>query len=366
MTGQAPEVLVVGAGLVGTSVALGARAAGWQVWVQDSDPAAEALAGELGAGRPGRPATEPDLVVVAVPPHAAPAVIHEHLSLYLNTTVSDVSSIKSDVVHEVYVLAGELARFVPGHPLAGSEVSGAHGARATLFRDRVWVLTPDSRTDPARTRDVVRFAEQLGAVVLECDAVVHDRAVALTSHLPQLVSSVLAGRLVEAGEQDTRLAGQGLRDMTRIAASDPAMWTQILTSNAAPVLAALEPLLADLERLRDALGAIARAGPSSDTTGVVSSVLERGNTGRARIPGKHGATGAPTGSLVVTVPDEPGQLAALFALAGRTGVNLEDVRIDHALGRPTGLVELEVSSSQVEPLRAALMAAGWAVVGTGR
>lgn len=366
MSAVEPRLLVVGAGLVGTSVALGARAAGWGVWLQDSDPAAQAMAAELGAGTPGAPSSEPDLVVVAVPPRVASRVISTQLQLYLDATVSDVCSVKSDLVLELEACQADLSRYVPGHPLAGSEVSGARGARGTLFRDRVWVLTPSERTDPGRTAAVAGFAEQLGAVAMQCDAVVHDRAVALTSHLPQLVSSVLAGRLADAGAQETRLAGQGLRDMTRIAASDPALWTQILTSNAGPVLAELEPVLEDLGRVRDALEAIARTGQSSGASTVVESVLERGNTGRSRIPGKHGAAGAPTASLVVTVPDEPGQLAALFALAGRTGVNLEDVRIDHALGRPTGLVELEVSSSQVEPLRAALLAAGWVVVETGR
>lgn len=366
MSSGAPGLLVVGAGLVGTSIALGARAAGWEVWLQDSDGAAAALAIELGAGTGGPPDREPDLVIVAVPPRAAGEVILQQLGLHLEATISDVCSVKSDLMVEVEARGGDAARYVPGHPLAGSEVSGARGARGTLFRDRVWVLTPSARTDADRTAAVARFAEQLGAVTLHSGAAVHDRAVALTSHLPQLVSSVLAGRLVDAGAQDTRLAGQGLRDMTRIAASDPALWTQILVSNAGAVLAELEPMLEDLGRARDALEAISRDGPGAAPAGIVTGLLERGNTGRARIPGKHGGTGTSTGSLVVTVPDEPGQLAALFALAGRTRVNLEDVRIDHALGRPTGLVELEVGSEQVEPLRAALVEAGWAVVQTGR
>lgn len=366
MSTGAPGVLVVGAGLVGTSVALGARAAGWQVWLQDSDADAVALAEELGAGTAEPPTREPDLVIVAVPPRAAADVIVRQLGLYLEATISDVCSVKSDLMIEVEAQGGDVSRYVPGHPLAGSEVSGARGARSTLFSDRVWVLTPSGRTDTGRTAAVAGFAEQLGAVTLQSEAAVHDRAVALTSHLPQLVSSVLAGRLVGAGVQDTRLAGQGLRDMTRIAASDPALWTQILASNAGAVLAELEPMLEDLGRARDALESISRSGPGPAPTGVVTGLLERGNAGRARIPGKHGGTGTATGSLVVTVPDEPGQLAALFALAGRARVNLEDVRIDHALGRPTGLVELEVGSAQVEPLRAALVEAGWAVVQAGR
>ena len=164
------------------------------------------------------------------------------------------------------------------------------------------------------------------------------------------------------GAADTRLSGQGLRDMTRIAASDPALWTQILTANAGPVADVLAPLGADLEALVTALREVAADGPESGPAAdSINLVLRRGNEGRERIPGKHGATAVPTSALVVAVADQPGELARLFALAGEVGVNLEDVRIDHALGRPTGLVELTVAVTSAAELVTALRQRGWDV-----
>ncbi len=246
--------------------------------------------------------------------------------------------------------------------MAGSELSGPAGARADLFADRVWVLTPGAAADLGRVDEVDAFAAAVGAVVLRWDADAHDRAVALTSHAPQLVSSLLAAQLAVDGAADTRLSGQGLRDMTRIAASDPALWTQILTANAGPVADVLAPLGADLEALVTALREVAADGPESGPAAdSINLVLRRGNEGRERIPGKHGATAVPTSALVVAVADQPGELARLFALAGEVGVNLEDVRIDHALGRPTGLVELTVAVTSAAELVTALRQRGWDV-----
>jgi prephenate dehydrogenase len=183
----------------------------------------------------------------------------------------------------------------------------------------------------------------------------HDQAVALVSHVPQLVSSLLAAQLVTAPEESVAIAGQGLRDMTRIAASDPVLWTEILTANAGPVADVLAGLRTDLDVVLAALAGAER--------GPVAAALAAGNVGRDRVPGKHGAAPQETAVLPVLVADRPGELSRLFAAVDAAGVNVEDARIEHVLGRPTGVVELSVPARLGPRLANGLRTAGWSVRG---
>jgi prephenate dehydrogenase len=193
----------------------------------------------------------------------------------------------------------------------------------------------------------------LGAVVVETAADQHDRAVALTSHTPQVVASLIAAGLDRLGEADVRLSGQGLRDVTRLAASDPDLWTEILTSNAVPVSEALDSLIGALAEVRDGLR------DTDDGPARVHAALAAGVAGVLKVPGKHGAEPIIYSVVPVVIEDRPGELGRLFAAAAATGVNLEDVRIDHAQGRPTGLVELEVRPESAAALSAGLRSDGW-------
>jgi len=349
------SVLIVGSGLIGASIGLALRARGVTVWLEDADPESVRVAVERGAGLPGPPSTDPELVMVAVPPVVAASVIVECLRRYLDATVSDVASTKTRLQREVESYGPDVGRFVPGHPLAGREVSGPAAARADLFADRVWALTPSTATDPDRTDQVAGLVESLGAVVVRTTPEEHDRAVALTSHTPQVVSSLVAAGLDSLGAAEVRLSGQGLRDMTRLAGSDPDLWTEILTSNAEPVSAAIDSLIERLAVVRDGLRG-ERGGPAS-----VHAALSAGVLGQAKVPGKHGTEPVPYAVVPVVIEDRPGELGRLFASAARTGVNLEDVRIDHAQGRPTGLVELEVRPASSAALAAGLREDGFEV-----
>ncbi len=349
------SVLVIGSGLIGASIGLALRARGVDVWIEDADPEALAIAAERGAGRPGPPEGEPELVIVAVPPAAAASVIAASMRTYVKATVSDVASTKTRLQREVESLYPESDRYVPGHPLAGREVSGPGAARADLFADRVWALTPGPGTDPRRTAQVAALVERLGAVVVLTTPEEHDRAVALTSHTPQVVSSLVAAGLEALGGAEVRLSGQGLRDMTRLAGSDPDLWTEILTSNAEPVSEALDGLIERLSRVRDGL----RHGGAGAAD--VRAELVAGVAGATRVPGKHGSQPVSYSVVPVVIADRPGELGRLFAAAARTGVNLEDVRIDHAQGRPTGLVELEVRPESAAVLAAELRTDGFEV-----
>jgi prephenate dehydrogenase len=183
------------------------------------------------------------------------------------------------------------------------------------------------------------------------DPAEHDRAVARISHLPHLAAVLVAGRLAAAPAEHLALSGQGVRDVTRVAASDPALWQQILEANAGAVLDLLGEVRADLDALMAAV--------SADAGADLVDILARGNAGTAAIPGKHGGPARPTRSVFVSVPDHPGELARLFGDAGEIGVNIEDVHIDHDPGRPVGLTELVVEKGRAEHLLAALESRGW-------
>ena len=212
---------------------------------------------------------------------------------------------------EVEAIAPETSRFVPGHPLAGREVSGPAAARADLFADRVWALTPGAGTDPDRTAQVTALVESLGAVVVTTTPEEHDRAVALTSHAPQVVSSLVAAGLEPLGATAVRLSGQGLRDMTRLASSDPELWTEILTSNAEPVSDALDGLIERLVRVRD--GLLARGAGTAEPCAKRSSPGSRArpgspaSTGRSRCPTPWSPWSSPTvpGSWAGCSPPPP-------------------------------------------------------------
>ena len=349
----AGPVLVIGCGLLGASVGLALRRAGVTVWLDDVEPDVLSEAVKRGAGQPWEDGMgEPGLVVVAVPPSSAGAAL-ARASGFPDATVTDVTSVKEAPLTQALAAGADVARLVGGHPMAGREMSGPGAARMDLFDDRPWVVTPLAGTRPERTQHVVDLATTCGALALVMDPDEHDRAVALTSHAPQVVSYLLAARLLEADDRAVSVSGQGLRDMTRIAASAPAMWQEILATNAGSVADVLEAFGSDLSDFVAEL----RAGAGED----ISEALLRGVQGRERIPGKHGDAATSYDVVSAVVKDEPGELARLFVAAGQLGVNLEDVRIDHVLGKPSGLIELSVRPEASARLREGLIDLGFDV-----
>lgn len=345
-------VSIVGTGLIGTSVALACTRAGLEVLLSDASPDHLRTATGLGAGRVAGPQDRPQLIVVAVPPDHLAGAIAE--ALRTGAVVTDVGSVKTAPLAELAGLEGR-ERYVGGHPMAGSERSGPLAASASLFEGRPWALTPSSDADSRAVQVVRDLIELCGASAVALSPEEHDLAVARTSHLPHLLSSLVAATLVEAPSGHLALSGQGVRDVTRVAAGDPALYGQIVTANAGAVAS----LLVDV---RDRLDAMVEALRIGDRAGLEAE-LARGVAGTAAIPGKHGAAARPTAVLVVAVPDHPGELARLFADAGAVEVNIEDVRIDHDQGRPVGLMELVVAADAVEHLRESLESRGWVTHG---
>lgn len=368
-------VVVIGSGLIGTSVGLALSTAGVPVYLWDPSPVALALASDIGAGQrlPSSPddgplGLAPELVVVAAPPDVCAPVISSCLRAFPEAVVTDVASVKEPIVAELMGEGGhsdaELSRYVSSHPMAGRARSGAAHADADLFVGRPWVIVPTPSSSPSAVLTVRGLAADVGAVPVELDSQEHDQAVALVSHVPQLVSSLLAARLASATPEALGLAGQGLRDTTRIAASDPGLWTSIIAGNAGRVGEILRALAVDLGELVEGLeaGGIREDGSiAPGVAGAVAKVMAAGNRGVERIPGKHGEAPRRWGTLEVLVPDEPGELGRLFSEMGSMGVNIEDLALEHSAGQPVGLARLMVDPGRVREAETELQRRGWRV-----
>jgi prephenate dehydrogenase len=404
--GPAPaSAVIIGTGLIGTSVALALRSRGVTVWLADADPAAAELAAHIGAGEilPGGWAVPPcgddpadppiaasrraaasrrgpaagtglgepgsgnpaDITVIAVPPDAVAATLAAAQARGLARWYTDVASVKSEPLAQAAGLRCDLAAFVPGHPLAGRERSGPAAARADLFLGRPWVVCHGAGIPDAGVAVIAALARACGAEPVLAGPAEHDAWVALVSHAPHVVSAAMAARLIEARDGALALAGQGLRDVTRIAAGDTRLWEQILAANAAPVADVLAAVGADLiavaEELAEAAGgATPGTGPAAELK-LLAALLDQGVAGVARLPGKRGGPARAETQVQVVIRDQPGELARLFQAAGEAGVNIEDVGIEHSPGLPVGVAELTVHPDAVAPLTEALAANGWPV-----
>jgi prephenate dehydrogenase len=355
--------LVVGSGLMGTSAALALTARGVEVHLTDHDPSAARTAASLGAGIAGEPGEPVDLVIVAVPPAHVAATLADALDRGLGRGYLDVASVKGGPRRELEALGRDLTHYIGTHPMAGRERSGPLAGSADLFEGRPWVLTPTPATDTEVLNLALELVALCRAVPVVMDADAHDRAVALVSHTPQLVSSMVAARLEHAEDTAVRLCGQGILDVTRIAGSEPGMWMDILAANPGPVADVLADVAVDLAETVEALRALQSADEDKRRGGAagIEDILRRGNAGRAKVPGKHGTAPKTYESVAVLIGDQPGELARLFADAGAAGVNIEDVRIEHSTGQQAGLVHLTVEPRAVPALTVALRERGWSL-----
>ena len=346
-----PLTHIVGAGLIGASIGIGLTAEGWRVTIADADPEAQLLARNIGAG--GAPGDEqPQLVIVATPPGVTPEVLTHALGTWPHAVVVDVASVKAPMAAAA-ATSGQAHRYVGSHPMAGREVSGALAAQGDLFRARPWILCPGVATQEAVAM-VRSVADARQCDVVEMDAESHDRAVARVSHAPQVAASAVAAALGPLGADDVALAGQGLRDVTRIAASHPGMWSDIATLNRQALVETLDHIVAELDSVRAA----------EDIGAALAQLIERGRREVARIPGKHGGAAREWEPVTVIVPDSPGHLVRLLTDAAAVGANVEDISIEHSPRQPVGLTTLWVLPQSARALIEALEKGGWVVAGS--
>lgn len=346
MTARKETLAIVGLGLMGGSLGLAARAAGYAGPVVGYDPgpgvaerARERGAVNVVASTPGEAAERASVIVIAAPVGAIPAAyaaLAPHLAP--GTIVTDLGSAKAQIVAAVGPLVPPGTSFIGGHPLAGSEKDGIESAHADLYRGAYWFLTPTPDTDPVAYGRLVRFLGSLGVHVLSLDPSRHDELVALTSHLPQLVSSTLMGFAADIAASEGGLpliAAGGFRDMTRIAASSPELWLDIIRGNRDAVLGVLG-------RFRAALETTASLIAAEDWPGL-RDALAGAREGRANMPEKPGVATRALMAVLVPVPDRPGVIAEVATTVGEAGVNIEDLTIVHSPAGGRGTIHLAIN-----------------------
>ena len=352
------SVKIIGSGLIGTSIGLALSNKNIPVLMVDSDSSAQALAQSLvDSDRSFDQKHTFDVVVLATPPSAFKSVLEREKEVNPSSTFVDILSIKSKPQLEVEALADISTRFVGTHPMAGREVSGPQSARGDLFVGRTWILCPSTSTSNQSRALALELIDLCGAQALEMDADEHDQAMALLSHAPQVIASLIAGQLREADRSWLNLVGQGFKDLTRIADSDAILWREILSENSSNVSQILKQLRLQIEVLERAL-----ADPNQ-----AQILIENGNEGRSLIPGKHGSTSRRYIYLHVVIDDKAGQLAAIFNDCASANVNIEDVSIEHTPGQNTGLVTLSIlDEKRAKILQEYLISKHWKVHSTSK
>ena len=342
------SVRIVGAGLIGTSIGLALKSAGAAVEFVDVDARAELLANDLVKASK---LESPNLVIIATPPSSFKSAIERESTLNPQAILMDIGSVKTKPVLEVSTMDGLLYRFCGTHPMAGREVSGAVSARADLFLDRAWVITPTPETSNEAKAMALEVIAACGAQVVEMSAEDHDQRVAMISHLPQTVSSLLASQLCGSSPEALALAGGGLRDTVRIAGSDPKLWGEILAANEAALMPLLISLHSDLSDLISAA-----SGPAK-----WESLVAAGKAGKSAIPGKHGGKSREYSYLPIVIDDRPGQLGSLFNACAKANVNIEDLALEHSPGQLTAVITLAIAPEDIDRLSDFLTKDGWNV-----
>jgi prephenate dehydrogenase len=342
------KVRIVGSGLIGTSIGLGLVQRGIAVETVDSDSLAQSLAKDLIGGVV---VVDPELVIFALPTSGLSHVIQGEIAINPQSTFMDVGSVKNEVVLQVETIAGLSTRFLPTHPMAGREIGGAGSARADLFQGRSWILTPEADCSPESKNLVLELISLLGATPIELSAQDHDAAVAKISHLPQIAASLVAKQLIGTPTEWMELAGQGLRDTTRIAGSDEKLWKDIIHSNRAEISELLISLQNDLTQMIESL----------DDPVKIAGLIAAGRDGKAMIPGKHGGKAREYSFLPIVIDDKPGQLGTIFNECAAMQVNVEDLNIEHSPGQLSALITLSLSAADAEKLSSHLSSIGWNV-----
>jgi len=345
--GSQRRAAVVGTGLIGGSIGMALRRQGWWVSGTDKEASRALRALELGAIDEVGVDMAAAVTFIAVPAGAvaevAKAVLSQQDSEGRSGVVTDVAGIK-----ETIVTAVGHARFVGGHPMAGSEQEGVDGAGPDLFLGATWVLTPGQHTSGEAYSEVQGLVRLLGANPVAVDPRRHDELVALVSHTPHLTAAALMNLAADAATSDAtllRLAAGGFRDMTRIAAGHPGIWPDVVAENRDAICAALDRLSASLDKLR----AIVAGG---DREGLLE-LLQRAREARVNLP-----SGAPSlghaSEVRVPVPDRPGVIAEVSTLLGGL-----DVEIAHSVEGDRGVLVLIVDAGTEDVVRKALTERGY-------
>lgn len=351
---------VIGTGLIGASVGLAAKRAGdVSVVGVDADEAALATACERGAIDRSAPLAEAvaaaELVVIATPV----ATLEEQVNAVLavapdSCTVTDVGSTKAGLCAAV----PDRVRFIGGHPVCGSEARGPEHASADLFGGATWFLTPVAETEPARYRTLHGFVASLGAFPVAIDPQAHDRLLALTSHLPHALANLLlnqAGATRVDGHEALTAAGGSLKDMTRVAGSNPRIWVDIFLDNADQLRAALGEHRRRVEELERAL--------SERDAGFLARWIGEAAGNRRRVLVEAYPDPGALQRLTVHVPDRLGVFAGITQALAAERINIEDFEVRHMSPERGGTLDILVTGESSARRSAEILEAqGYSVI----
>ena len=339
---------VIGLGLMGGSVALGLRQRGWFVHGDDASAATVERAVQRGVVDAGGLVRAAEITFVAVPVLAMADQVKRALT-ETDGAVSDIGSVKAPVCAAI-----DDPRFVGGHPMAGSELSGLDGADGEMFSGAVWVLTPNPTTDDQALALVSGVVRQLGAEVLALTPERHDQVVAVVSHVPHLAAATLMTLASDRAEEHAallRLAAGGFRDMTRIASGHPGIWLDICAQNRPAIVSALDGLI---ERLGEIRGVV-----DADDREALNHTLARAREARANLPGRVTHPEA-IAEVRIPIPDRTGAAAEVFTLAAELGVNIASFEVVHmAENSNRGVAVVLVDAASGDLFRGGLMARGF-------
>lgn len=341
------RVALLGVGLIGGSVGLAARERlGAHVTGWDPDPEVRARARALGAidaavTRPEQLGDAGvDVAVVAVPVHALGEAIAAACSACPDAVVTDVGSTKRALVE-----SAPADRYIGGHPLAGAEVAGVEHARADLFDQATWYLTPRPDSEGILLERLHRFVAGLGAVPTVIGHADHDRLMAAFSHVPHVVANALVSQAAHAlGDEPIPVVGPSFRDATRVAGANPPLWAGIYEANREAVLQQLDATIALLHDARALL-----AGPAGDRGALEAWQAGAGEARRALLD--VGMTGGPLREVRVVVPNRPGVIADLALTLSRAGINIHDMSLSPSPDFRSGEVALWVAEAHAARAR---------------
>lgn len=338
---------VVGLGLIGGSIALALRQNGYLVGGSDSDPNTLDMALARGVIDQSGLFTDASITFIATPVALVPGLVR----MALETTtgvVTDVGSVKSHIANEI-----SDSRFIPGHPMAGSELDGLDGADASMFDGAVWVLTPTLHSSDSAFSLVAEIVSGLGAEVVALDALRHDDLVAIVSHVPHLTAATMMRIADDRSEEHLallRLAAGGFRDMTRIASGRPGIWLDICEQNKDAIVRGLDALIAGLADIRQVVS-------SSDRDGL-NQRLNQARKARLNLPSGAGAI-EDLAEIRIPIPDRPGAAADVFTLSGELGVNIYDFEVVHSVEGDRGIMVTVVRSEHADLFKGGLIARGF-------
>lgn len=342
-------IKIIGCGLIGTSIALRLKEAGLPLIISDNNKQNLDLAADLLEIK--EVLSDPALIIIATPPERVFEVAREEFSTNPNAIFIDVSGIKSKLINQVHGLSGLSKNYVSVHPMAGRETSGPESARADLFNSRAWLVSKSKDSSAEAVKVARELGSLMGSTIYELDAKTHDSVIATISHLPQILSSALGASLNDIDIEALNLSGQGLRDVSRLADSDPELWSSLLLGNSDEVLPKISEVINRLMKLATAI--------EMNDQSLVKQFLAEGRDGRNRIPGKHGLAKRDYTYLPIVIDDKPGGLARIFNECAEIDVNIEDLSMEHSPGQAVGLITLALTSDDAVKLQKHLVAKGW-------